>query len=119
VSNGATPFDHLQQGGRVSGRGALTLDHYLWAEFGYKYDRDPPNLFYTLRVARIAEMEIPTSHISRSEKGWAAPTWVSSPEVQSSREVESMDERKWEVGFFVVEYDDEGVGGQVVPRTAS
>jgi hypothetical protein len=119
VSNGATPFDHLQRGERVSGRGALTLDHYLWAEFGHKYDCDPPNLFYTLRVARITEVEIPTTHIGRSETGWAAPTWVSAREVQNSREVDSMDERKWDVGFFVVEYDDEGVGEQVVPRTAT
>jgi len=118
VSSGVTPFDDIQQGKRVSGRGTLTLDHYLWAEFGHKYDCDPPNLFYTLRVARITEVEIPTTHIRRSETGWAAPTWVSAREVQNSREVESMDERKWEVGFFEVEYDDEGVEEHVVPRTA-
>jgi hypothetical protein len=80
---------------------------------------DPPNLFYTLRVARITEVEIPTSHINRSETGWSAPTWLPAPEVQNSCEVKSMDERKWEVGFYLVEYDDEGVSGQVVPRTAS
>ena len=119
VSDCTVPFENLQQGQRVAGQGTLTLDHYLWAEFGNKYEPDPPNLFYTLRVARIIEVQIPESHISRSDTGWAAPTWLPAAEVQNSHEVENMDHREWEVGFYVVEYDDEGIGDQVISRTAT
>jgi hypothetical protein len=117
ICEGAVPPENFQQGQLVSGRGTLTLDHYLWAEFGIKYEIDPPNLFYTLRVARITEMQIPATHITRSDSGWAAPTWVPAGEVQNSHELESMDQGEWEDGFYVVEYDDEGIGKQVIPRT--
>jgi hypothetical protein len=119
ISNGTVPFTNYQQDQLVSGRGMLTLDHFLWAEFGNEYESDPPNLFYTLCVARITEMQIPETHITRRESGLGAPTWVPTGEVQNIRETESMEERKWEVGFYLVEYDDEGVTGQVVPRTAT
>lgn len=119
ITDSAASFEKCQQGQWVSGQGSLTLDHYLWAEFGHKYDSEPPNLFYTLRVARITEVEIPESRIARGKTGFAAPTWIPAGEVQNSREVVSMDKREWEVGFYVVEYDDEGVGEQVVPRTAT
>jgi hypothetical protein len=102
----------------ISGRGTLTLDHYLWAEFGHEYDLDPPDLFYTLRVTRITEVEIPERHIARTENGYSAPTWLPPAEIHNSREVESMAEQKWDVGFYVVEYDDRDLGKQAVSRTA-
>jgi hypothetical protein len=117
IADSAASFENLHQGQWVSGKGTLTLDHYLWAEFCHEYDSGPPDLFYTLRVARISEVEIPASHIVRDETGHSAPTWLPAGEVQNSREVESMAELKWEVGFYLVEYDDEGVGKQVIPRT--
>jgi hypothetical protein len=114
VSDRVVPFEDFQQGQRVSGQGTLTLDHYLWAEFGNEYECDPPNLSYSLRVASITEVEIPASHITRSDTGLPAPTWVSAGEVQNSREVASMDHR-----FYVVEYSDEGVGKNAISQSWS
>jgi hypothetical protein len=67
----------LLVGNKVSGRGTLALDHYLWVEFLSRYP-DPPDLFYNLRVMEITRARIPERFVARSGLNVSYPTRVSS-----------------------------------------
>jgi hypothetical protein len=108
----------LKEDDDVEGCGRLLLDHYIWVEFLSGY-RDPPELFYPLRVARIRSVKIPDSFISRTEKGVSGPASLNQEDYSTGavEEVERMDniERNWI--FYLVDFDSSDVGTTRVPRT--
>jgi hypothetical protein len=117
----------------VEGEGRLGLDYYVWSESLVDRYTDAPDLFYPLRVTRIRRVSAPESFVSRSEHGLAAPTTVDLSEVAAEQieEVETMERRNvqrpdappseviasYVPYFFVVDFDDDGVPRENVPRT--
>ena len=108
----------LQEGDIVEGRGRLSLDHYIWVEFISSY-RDPPNLFYQLRVTRIRAVRIPESFVSRHERGKSYPTSLSHIEYSGTNleEIQTMDDFRGDEVFFLVDFDDSGLRDTQVPLT--
>jgi len=62
----------LAEGNSVRLRGTLALDHYMWVEFLGRY-RDPPDLFYNVRVRRVRRVAIPTGFVQRGERSISHP----------------------------------------------
>lgn len=104
----------------VEGQGRLLLDHYIWVEFLPEY-RDPPDLFFTLRVVRIRSVTIPESFISRGDKAVSGPASLkhedySGAEIEEvERMTESNSDRNWR--FYLVDFDSADVGTDSVPLT--
>jgi hypothetical protein len=102
----------LLAGSKVSGRGTLALDHYLWVEFLSQYP-DPPDLFYNLRVAEITRAKIPERFITRSGLNVSYPTRVPSEEYVT--EVDSITDEG--CCTFYVHFSDDDVPAIAMPRT--
>jgi hypothetical protein len=108
----------LSEGERCEGYGRLLLDHYIWVEFLSTYP-DPPDLFYPLRLIRIRSVRIPDSFIFRSEKGASGPASLTREEYSSEniKEVERMENSEGDWLFYIVDFDDSGVGPARIPLT--
>ncbi|MFZ0882801.1 MAG: hypothetical protein WAN14_05345 [Candidatus Acidiferrales bacterium] len=108
----------LKEGDRCEGTGNLLFDHYIWVQFLANY-KDPPDLFYSLRVTSIRAVKIPESFISRTKNAQAGPASLALDEYteEDITEVEKMEDFKVDWSFFLVALDDSGVGTVNVPRT--
>lgn len=106
----------LLVGNKVSGRGTLALDRYVWVEFLSQYP-DPPDLFYNLRVAEITRARIPERFITRSGLNLSYPTRVASEEYGPGdvTEVDSITDEG--CCTFYVHFSDENVPAIAIPRT--
>jgi len=105
-------------GNTIRGRGQLLLDHYAWVEFLKEYE-DPPDLFYNFKVTRIRAVRVPASFVQRHEKGYSSPTSLTPDQYPTANtvEVEDMKSNDFEVGFYIVDFDDEGLKEVQIPRT--
>jgi hypothetical protein len=114
LSKGAPPY----AGDLVCGQGRLLLDHYAWVEYLSKY-KDPPDLFYKLKVNRIRAVRIPESFIQRHERGYSSPTSLNPDQYPTDAvvDVDDMKSTAIEVGFYIVDFDDDGLKEVHVPRT--
>lgn len=103
---------------RVAGRGTLLLDHYIWVEFLDEY-ADPPNLFYNLRVSRIRKVQTPEQFITRHDKGNAMPTRLAPNDYSEAdvEELETMDGQSFSEEFYIIDFDNEGLGHEFISRT--
>jgi hypothetical protein len=108
----------LREGDKCQGRGRLLFDHYIWVEFlsGYK---DPPDLFYRLRVIRLRSVKISEKFISRYPTGMSGPASLdhenySGADISEVERMENVDE-DWR--FFLVDFDDSDVGKAAIPLT--
>lgn len=101
----------------VQGSGKLLLDHYIWVEFLDKY-KDPPDLFYQLRVERIYTVKIPEPFITRHSGGKSLPCSLTPSDYDASdlREIETMEGQASDEEFYLLELTDEGLVDPV-PRT--
>lgn len=106
----------LLVGNKVSGRGTLALDHYLWVEFLSQYP-DPPDLFYKLRVTDITRARIPERFISRSGLNISYPTRAPSEQYGPGdlTEVDAITDEAY--CTFYVHFSDENVPAVAIPRT--
>jgi hypothetical protein len=88
----------LPVGSRGRLRGRLALDHFQWVEFLDRYP-DPPDLFYSVRVVRIRQVDIPERFIHRSEQTLSHPTVIGTEEYHEDdvREVEKVSDRDGEL----------------------
>jgi len=102
----------LLVGNKVSGRGTLALDHYLWVEFLSQYP-DPPDLFYSFRVAEITRAKIPERFIKRSGLNVSGASEEYAP--GDVTEVESITDEG--CCSFYVHFSDENVPAIAIPRT--
>jgi len=101
----------------VQGSGKLLLDHYIWVEFLDKY-KDPPDLFYQLRVERIHTVKIPEPFIKRHSGGKSLPCSLTLSDYDTSdlREIETMEGQASDEEFYLLDLADEGLADPV-PRT--
>jgi hypothetical protein len=108
----------LKEGDQCEGFGRLLLDHYIWVEFLSNY-KDPPDLFYSLRLTSIRAVKIPDSFISRTANAQAAPASLSQDEYSNDdiQEVERMEDSNGDWSFYLVTFDDSDVGSVKIPRT--
>jgi hypothetical protein len=108
----------LKKGDRCEGVGRLVLDHYIWVEYLAEY-KDPPDLFYRLKVSRIRRVRIPDSLIHRTAKGQSGPTSLRADDYSDSdvQDVQSMDGPDDGWSFDLVTFDDSDVGDEKIPRT--
>jgi hypothetical protein len=113
-------------GSLVSAEGTLAVDYYIWSEFIAHEYPDVPNLFYSLRVARIRRVLIPKQFISRSEHGIGYPASVPLDDVTDDdiAEVEVMlgeedavDDDDGRPPFFIVDFSDDDLSSTEIPRT--
>jgi hypothetical protein len=112
-SQTAAPF---APGDAVHFVGTLLLDHYIWVEYLASYS-DPPDLFYNLRVARIRRVGIPDEFVSRHDPGKALPTRVAPANFGPVEKLSTMEGQPFDEEVYVIDFDDAGMAGQVVPRT--
>ena len=109
--------DKLALGARVEFEGTLLLDHYMWVEFLEGY-RDPPNLFYNLRVTRIRKVEIPERFVRRGAKqALSYPTTVPPEDFGHVEDLETMEGQEFTLEFYVIDFSSDGLEGVEVPRT--
>jgi hypothetical protein len=108
----------LKEGDRCEGFGRLLLDHYIWVEFLSNY-KDPPDLFYSLRLISIRAVKIPDSFISRTPKGQAGPTSLSQDDYSNDdiQEVERMEDSRGGWAFYLLAFDDSDIGSVKIPLT--
>jgi hypothetical protein len=106
------------EGNIVRGQGKLLLDHYAWVEFLSEY-KNPPDLFYTLKVTRIRAVHIPESFVQRHEKGYSYPASLKPEQYPTEDviEIENMAGQPFEVAFYIVDFDDDGLEGVRIPPT--
>jgi hypothetical protein len=106
----------LKAGERVSGKGSLVLDHYLWVEFLSEYP-DPPDLFYKLRVTDVVRARIPERFIMRSGLNTSYPTRVP-PHQYGPNELTHVDMVADDAYCsFFIQFTDTDVPAGVIPRT--
>jgi hypothetical protein len=108
----------LQENESVQGHGRLLLDHYLWVEFLSTYP-DHPDLFYSLRVARIRSVRIPDSFISRGETVVSGPASLTEEEYSTSsiEEVDRMQDVEGNWRFYLVDFETADVESAKIPLT--
>jgi hypothetical protein len=98
----------------VQGDGKLVLDHYIWVENlgGYK---DPPDLFYQLRVSGIHTIRTPERFISRHPQGKSFPGSLppASYGSEDMSEIETMEGQPFDEEFYLLDLTDEGLGSPV------
>lgn len=110
----------IKRGDMVIGRGTLVLDHYIWVEFLSTY-RDPPDLFYQLRVTDICRVRIPERLIVRSGLNVSLPTRAK-PEgygqgALSHVEAITSGEADGEYVCFVIQFSDLEIPSEAIGRT--
>ena len=90
------------------------LDHYVWVENLDSY-KDPPDLFYQLRVARIHTIRTPERFVQRHSKGKSFPCSPPPGSYGSEdvAEIESMEGQPFDEEFYLLDLTDEGVGAPV------
>jgi hypothetical protein len=110
--------DLLRIGDRISGAGSLVVDYYIWAEFLKEY-KDPPNLFYKLKVERLRGLYIRSQPPSMSWKNTAFSDRLRGERYSDAdiREVSAMYLRESECPFYLVDLDDQDITEAIVPKT--
>ncbi len=105
-------------GTQIKGHGTLLLDHYIWVEFLDSY-KNPPNLFYNLQVKRIRKVRIPESFIQRNFKGKLLPTRVDVNKLSAEylEELQTMLGQSFDEEFYLIEFDNEGLGHKKIQKT--
>ena len=108
----------LKEGDRCEGFGRLLLDHYIWVESLSSY-KDPPDLFYSLRLTGIRAVKIPDAFISRTANAQAGPASLGQDDYSNDdiQEVERMEASHGDWSFYLVTFDDSDVGSVKIPRT--
>ena len=106
----------LTPGAWVEFAGTLLLDHYIWVEYLHTYP-DPPDLFYSLRVAGIRRVRVPERFVSRHERGKAFPTRVGPADFAEVEELATMEGCAFDEEFFIVDFDGAGLEGVGIPLT--
>jgi len=106
----------LRCGDYVSGRGTLSLDHYLWVEFLDEYP-NAPDLFYSLRVTDICRAHIPERFIVRSGQSLSYPTRVAPDDYgpDDVTYVEAITDEEFVT--FIVQFSDAELPSEPIPRT--
>ena len=99
---------------RVTGKGTLLLDYYIWVENLARY-LNPPDIFFILEVTRIRKVQIPERFIHRSEKGKSGPTRVSPADFGIVIDLETMVGQKFDEEFYLVDFNE--INRRDVPRT--
>jgi hypothetical protein len=108
----------LKEGDRCEGFGRLLLDYYIWVEFLSSY-KDPPDLFYSLRLTSIRAVKIPDSFVSRTVNAQAGPASLGQDDYSNDdiQEVERMEDSHGNWSFYLVAFDDSDVGSEKIPLT--
>ena len=106
----------LAAGEWVEFAGTLLLDNFIWVEYLHTYP-DPPDLFYTLRVARIRRVSVPERFVSRHESGKALPTRVGPGDFEGVQELATMEGQSFDEEFFVIDFESAPLEGAAVPLT--
>jgi hypothetical protein len=98
--------------------GPILLDYYIWVEFPQSY-ANPPNLFYNLKVNKIVKATIPERFIVRHKTGWSMPTRVklNELEVECLTELETMEGQAFELEFYAIDFDGQGLEEESIPKT--
>jgi hypothetical protein len=78
---------------------------------------DAPDLFYSLRVARIRKISVPDKFVSRHEKGKSLPRRVGPGDFAHVEELASMEGQPFDEEFYVIDFDSTGVEGTGVALT--
>jgi hypothetical protein len=108
----------LKEGDWCEGFGRLLLDHYIWVEFLSNY-KDPPDLFYALRLTSIRAVKIPDSFIARTANAQAGPASLGRDDYsdEDTKEVERMEDPREDWSFYLAAFDDSAVATVKLPRT--
>ena len=103
----------LREGMVVHGEGTLVIDYYGWVEFLHAR-KDPPNIFYNLRVNRIRAVEVPDRFVARGNDVVSWPATVSPVEFGSIVELETMEGQPFTREFYIIDFE---TIDQAVPKT--
>ena len=96
--------------------GTLLFDHYLWVEFLGRY-KDPPDLFYTLRVTRIRRVSIPERFVQRGSRRVSYPTTVSPEDFGAVEELTTMEGQEFMQEFYIIDFDGTDLQANDVAQT--
>jgi hypothetical protein len=97
INSFPTKSELLKEGDGCEGIGRLLFDHYIWVEFLSNY-KDPPDLFYSLRLTSIRAVKDEYSNGDITE-------------------VDSMEESHGDWSFYLVAFDGSDVGTAKIPLT--
>ncbi|HUZ59450.1 MAG TPA: hypothetical protein VMU83_11780 [Hanamia sp.] len=89
------------EGQFVFGKGQLLIDYYIWSEHFCNYE-DAPNLFYSFTIDKIRKVKIPEKFIHRHDKGFSAPTSLSTEDYNdiNTEEIVDMNDTKSDTSLF-------------------
>ena len=112
-------IDKAPEGATLFGNGGLYVDYYRWVE-NVERRHNPPDLFHTLRVTRIRQVQLPQEYLSRNDLGGSAwPTYVGPDKYRTSaiKDLHTMEGQPFSTEFYLVDFDNKGLRGASVPRT--
>lgn len=92
------------EGQFIIGKGQLLIDYYIWSEYFCNYE-NVPNLFYNFEINNIRKVQIPEKFVHRHEKGFSAPTSLSTDDYDENDtiEIEDMNDNKSDISFFLLD----------------
>ena len=103
INSFPTKSPALKEGDSCGGFGSLFLDHYIWVEFLSTY-KDPPDLFYSLRLTRIRAVKA-----SLDREGYSENDTTEIERMELSRE------EYW--SSYLVDFDGSSTGTTKIPLT--